>query len=74
MTQNTHRFCKGYLNKKVSDGVLYDMTNLNHIHVVCDYAQDTTLPCKPRSYFTYSWEIRIIHFFVLHCGDMTSHS
>ena len=42
MTQHTSRLCKGYLTKKDSDGVLYQMTwppqspNLNPIRIVCD--------------------------------------
>jgi transposase len=42
MTQHTSRLCKGYLTKKESDGVLYQITwppqspNLNPIEMVWD--------------------------------------
>ena len=62
MTQHTFRMCKGYLTKKESDGVLYQMTwppqspNLNPIEMVWDDLNRRVKEKQPTS-AQHMWEL-----------------
>ena len=62
MTQHTSRLCKGYLNKKESDGVLHQMTlpaqspDLNPIEMVLDEVDRRVKEKQPTS-AQHMWEL-----------------